>query len=249
MAETKIYDGRNWVQAKRMKNMQARDGDHWVNDNNRWQGWNHVNIFDGHDWHDSLQNDFERRTHTWNATWSQSYWSNNVRNGAYNNKHKGEWRVSWGPNRPVQGSYYHPREYWVDNWDYGNEGGMIGFDDGNMRWELSGSRIIRVQLYLHSLHSWYWNGGEAVVGTHNCRGWQGWFNERDHGIARRRYTTRDQGQWIDLPTWVGDGLRDNWLSGITTKADGNAGRQYMVFGGSGDGWKAPKLCITYDKPI
>ena len=124
---------------------------------------------------------------------------------------------------------------------------MAGFDDANIRATLAGARIERVELYLHSLHWAYMSGGTAVIGLHNARGWQERFSEVNHGVARVRYYRRDQGQWITLPNWVGDNLRDNLITGITTNADNNSLWQYGIFAGVGDSWKRPKLRITYWK--
>ena len=179
-----------------------------------------------------------QRQTTWSATWTGGYWSE-----VHNNVLK-PWTAVWSPDYPVQGSYnpFH------DTWDWGNEGGMIGFDDGNIRWMLSGARIDKVEVYLYSEHWAYQNGGQAVIGTHNHRGGRpGRFSEANHGVARARYTTRKQGQWITLPNWVGDNFKNNLLSGITVKADGTNIFQYGVFARARDGWKAPKLRITYTK--
>lgn len=227
-----------------MAHIDMRTGNGWqrLNSNNVriWNGssWQRpkARIWNGHDWIECLE---ERHVDTWDCTWSNGYWSD-----WHNNEAKGKWGgLVWAANHPLQGSYAPYR----DHWDWGNEGGMMGFDDGNIRWKLQGARIEKVELYLQACHFGYYSGGEAVIGTHNARGWQEYFSEINHGIVHARYYSRTQGQWIQLPNWVGDNFRDNKLAGFTTKADSPNLWQYGVFEGSDSGWKKPKLRITYWK--
>lgn len=177
---------------------------------------------------------------TWWATWSEGYWGrhqNFVSHAHYNSK--------INRNYPVQGNYVPSSDSFL-GWD-GIEGGMIGFDDGNIRSALKGAKINKIEIYLVSYHWYNWSGGTAVIGTHNTRGWTDRFQESNHGVARQRYTSRVQGHWITLPNWVGDNFRDNLLSGITVYADNTSKDQYGYFAGSLSGGDAPRLRITYTK--
>ncbi|MCD5422978.1 hypothetical protein [Limosilactobacillus fermentum] len=203
-----------------------------------WNGhdWEHgkARSWDGHNWINLLE---ERHVTTWDATWTQGYWSE--WHGHEAKGHQGY--LLWDGNYLLEGSY----GPYYDHWDWGNESGMIGFDDGSIRRELSGARIEKVELFLYEVHAGYYAGGQAVIGAHNSRGWQSHFHEINHGIARQRFYGRGNGQWITLPNWVGDNFRDNKLSGLTTYADGTSLWQYLVFAGTNQGWKKPKLRITY----
>lgn len=191
----------------------------------------HGRIWNGHEWVGFLD---EKHCDTFEATWTQGYWSWGAAKGR---------SALVSPNRPVQGCYrpYH------DSYDWGDEWGMIGFDDGRIRAALAGSRIEKVEVYLHSLHWMYGNGGQCVIGTHNGRGWQSRAWESNHSVAQARFWQRNQGQWITLPNWVGDNFRDNKLSGITVHAGTTNGFYYGYFAGTADGWMKPKLRFTYVK--
>ena len=211
-----------------------------------WQkvGSGNVRIFDGHDWrpgkahawdgHNWIDLLEERHCDTFEATWTQGYWSWGIA--------KGRSALVSG-NRPVQGCYrpYH------DSYDRGDEWGMIGFDDAAIRSALAGTNIEKVEVYLHSLHWMYGNGGQCVIGTHNGRGWQSKAWEANHSVAQARFWQRNQGQWITLPNWVGDNFRDNRLSGITVHAGTTNGWYYGYFAGTNDGWMKPKIRFTYTK--
>ena len=218
----RIYNGRDF-QKVGGGNVRIWDGHDWQHGKAR--SW------DGHNWINLLE---ERHVTTWDATWTQGYWSWNESKG-----HQGY--LVWDGNYPLQGSY----QPFMDRWDLGNAHGMIGFDDAGIRNALNGARIERVEVFLFYEHWGYYAGGQAVVGTHNARGWQSRFSEANHGVVRARYYGRHTGQWLTLPNWVGDNFRDNLLSGITLSADGTSLWQYGVAAGTNQGWKKPKLRITY----
>lgn len=175
---------------------------------------------------------------TWGATWTGGYWSS-----VHNNALKYNTAV-WGPSWLSSGCYSPDHDYF----DPGIESGMAGFDDGNIRWVLQGASIEKVELYLYAKHSYFWAGGTAVIGVHNARGGRphNWW-ENAHGVARARYSGRGQGQWITLPNWVGNDLRDNKITGITTHADNKNHDQYMIFSGTNEWNNRPQLRITYKK--
>lgn len=217
-----LYDGHNWVKVG-SGNVRMYDGHNWQPGKMR--------LYDGRNWITALES---RHVTTWEATWTQGYWS-------WGNAKGNERWLVWSGNYPLQGCY----QPFYDKYDRGNAGGMIGFDDGNIRQALAGARIEKVEVFLYYEHWAYDAGGEAVVGTHNGRGWQGRFSEANHGVCHARYYGRHTGQWLTLPNWVGDNFRDNLLSGITVHADNNNLWQYGVVAGTNCGWKKPKLRITY----
>lgn len=220
----KLWDGSKWVQ----KNDAVR-----IWNGNSWQKAK-VKLWtaQGEGFRTVSETRYQK---TWEATWTQGYWGSGAS--------KPNYRLSVA-NRLMQGRYGEP---WSQEWEGGIQGGMMGFDDNDIRNSLSGAAIEKVELYLHSQHWWYYAGGTAIIGCHNARGWQGWFQEINYNVARQRYTTRDQGFWITLPNWVGDNFRDNKLAGITTHANSSDPWYYGYFHGTNDGWKKPKLRITYRK--
>lgn len=178
-----------------------------------------------------------QHTKVWDATWTAGYWSWGAAKG---------WSAKVSPNKPIQGCYVtDPARAW-DQYDRGDEGGMIGFDDGDIRRTLSGARIDRIEVYLYAEHWYYYNGGTAIIGTHNAGGWQSHFSEANHGVVRRAMG-RQQGMWIQLPNWVGDNFKNNLLKGITVKAGTTNHSYYGYFSGTNDGNRKPKLRITYTK--
>ena len=195
-------------------------------------------IWNGHEWLNLLE---ERHVDVFNAVNSGGYWSEKHGNISHNH-----YNSLWAPNHPLQGNYTPHHDYWESRG--GSEGGMIYFDDQDIRNHLSGARIEKTEIFLFADHTGYYNGGEYVLGTHNFRGnWSDVFQEVNHGVVRGRFYGRNQGLWITLPNWIGENLRDNKISGITTKGEGQSLWQYIVYAGTAEGWKAPKLRITYVK--
>ncbi|OUP90880.1 hypothetical protein B5F04_00605 [Limosilactobacillus reuteri] len=193
-------------------------------------------IWNGHEWLNLLE---ERHVDVFNAVNSGGYWGSDHGNVSHNH-----FNSLWAPNHPLQGNYrpYH------DSFNNNGQHGMIYFNDQDIRNRLAGAKIEKTELFLYAVHSAYYSGGECVVGTHNFRGgWSDVFQEVNHSIARTRFYGRNQGQWITLPNWVGDNLRDNLITGITTNGENASLWQYIVYAGTNDGWKAPKLRITYWK--
>lgn len=183
-----------------------------------------------------------RKTKTWDSTWTQSYWGNgkwsqvrNLVDKAKDSSHRGKFLY--------QGRFNNPDIRWEG--DAGIQKGMIGFNDGDIRNSLRGTKIESVRLYLHSSHWWYYSGGQAVIGLHNSSGWQGSFRCSQYDVKRQNYGNRNEGHWIDLPVWVGERFRDNSTKGFVTYVnDWNNPLFYGYFFGTQDG-KKPKLQITY----
>lgn len=223
MAHIDMWNGSKW-QRLNSNNVRMWNGSSWQRPKAR--------IWNGHDWVECLE---ERHVDVFTTTGCQAYWSWGQAKG---------WNALVSPHRPTQGCYI-PYHDWYDK---GDERSMINFDDGYIRNVLSGARIEKVEVYLYMMHSMYYSGGEAVIGTHNARGWQSRYQEANFGVARARYYQRGQGQWIQLPNWVGDNFRDNLLSGLTVRAGDTSGYRYLWFAGSDDAdWAKPKLRITYWK--
>lgn len=131
--------------------------------------------------------------------------------------------------------------------DLGRQRSMIGFNDGDMRNKLNGSKIERVELYLRSSHFHFTTGGEAVIGYHNSDADKpSSFSEVVNGIKVEKFTKRNQGMWITLPNSVAEALRDGKARGITLYANTDDLKRYGYFYGVGTE-SAPQLRITYKK--
>lgn len=233
----KMFDGHNWIERK----ANAR-----IFKNGIWQPAKvYLYTAQNEGWRLVSEQTFVSQ---WDCTWSQSYWGQGA----------DRWGVpSWKPNtaKPVGGetngnALYQGRFGNPDmaiKGDKGIQRGMFGFNDGDIRKALSGSKIKKVELYVHSHHWWYYAGGELHLGTHNASGWQFKFSEANYNIVSQGYTARDQGRWITLPNWVGDNLRDNKIKGFTTHIESMGLNYYGYMYGSQGGSKKPKLKITYAK--
>lgn len=173
-----------------------------------------------------------RKVRTWESTWTQSYWG-------WNAAKEGK----AGGNRLYQGRYADPDQQWYG--DGGIQKGMAGFNDGDMRKHLSGAKIEKVEIYLHSNWFWYWAGGSACIGLHNSSGWQSKFHSVKNGIKYQRYGKREEARWITVPNWVGEWLRDGKARGFTTYDNTSNPWYYGYFYGTGGGSKRPKIRITY----
>lgn len=225
-----LYDGKKW-QRLDQRSISMWNGSGWVK--------GRVRIFDGDKWHDipGLQKTY---TTTWEAVASEGYWGptrGNLSHSHYNSLVRHD--------RLCQGNYLPYHDSFIGR--SGKESGMFWVDIDNMRNTLQGSRIDKVEVYMHVLHSGMGSGTQLTIGTHNTKTWQDKFSEVNHGVASVRYWGRDQGQWITIPNWVGEAFRDGKLCGFTT-FDYNADLwHYCYVAGLWDGWKKPKVRITYVK--
>lgn len=131
--------------------------------------------------------------------------------------------------------------------DYGRQRSMIGFNHSDMRSKMSGSKIIKVELYLRSKHFANTSGGDARIGLHNSNtNSPASFSESQHNVKTQKFSKRDQAQWITLPNSVGEAIRDNKAKGLTLYANVADASKYGYFYGLNNG-SAPQLRITYKK--
>lgn len=179
-------------------NVRVSNGHNWIPPRAR--------IWTGSEWKNLLE---DRHVDTWEATASEGYWGptkGNLAHTHYNSLVRHD--------RLCQGNYLPYHDSFIGR--NGKEGGMFWVDIDNMRNALQGSRIEKVEVYMHVLHSGYRSGTQLTIGTHNTRGWQDRFSQVNYGVASVRYYGQDQGQWITVPTWVGNDLRDGKICGFTT---------------------------------
>lgn len=131
--------------------------------------------------------------------------------------------------------------------DMGRQRAMVGFNDGDIRNNLKGAKIEKVEIYLRNRHFWYANGGKAVIGYHNSSTDKpSSFSETKHGAKEQNYSKRSQGQWITMPDEFGELLRDNKAKGFTLYANTHDLKKYGYFYGVGTS-NPPQIRITYKK--
>lgn len=178
----------------------------------------------------------ERKTRVWEATWSDSYSENNIREPAYKVGEQG---------RMYQGRYGNPDSYWYGN-PWGIQRSAFGFD-GSVYSELNGARIEKVELYLHINHAWYWAGAVACIGVHNFSSRPERFNHVRYGIKEVRYNSRNEGKWITLDNSVGSWFANGSVKGFTLYKNSDDPLYYGYWYGTNGGGIRPKLRVTYYK--
>lgn len=167
----------------------------------------------------------ETLTRTYHSTWSASWYGYGKRSGA---------RLYQGATGLGDGT--------------GNQYGKIGFPSADIRSDLAGSTVDRVELRMTNEHSWNNSGLTARFGTHNNTT-EPSGNSSTSGQFNRvsRSWGRGQTGWIDLPTAVGGELRDNQTQGITTGRPTAGSRNDYGYwrGHNAAGSQRPQLRITY----
>jgi hypothetical protein len=130
----------------------------------------------------------------------------------------------------------------------GNQFSLIGFNDAQIRADLAGSTISKVELYLNNNH-WYNNsGGTAVIGTHNLTtfGSSVTYPSSTDNITQASFTY-GQAKWVTIANSIGNALRDNTAKGILLgKGPSTSHTYYGYFAGNGQSGE-PQLRITYKK--
>lgn len=170
----------------------------------------------------------QRITKTWDCTYTQTY------------REAGTRRTDYRSDKICQGRYvYEP---------WGIMRSLIGFDNGsNIRNELQGAKIERVELFMHNEHWYYYAGGTMYVGYHNHANEPDIFSHSAYGVKSQKFYGRGSSQWVTLPNALAEGIRDGYYKGVSIFANSGDGEYYGIFSGMWDGGNAPKLRITYSK--
>lgn len=220
-----------------MAGIMRYDGSKWVENNtiNRYnatkKAWEKAEVYryNGSSW---VKISEERKVKTFECTWSQSY------------SGRGEQKPLFLDSRGVahQGRYGAP---YTQDWDWGIQKSMIGFDDASIRRELSGAKIEKVEIYLRNKHFWYYGGGYAMIGYHNISTRPAKFSSSKNSVLKEYYTGRGAGKWLEMPLEFGTLLRDNKAKGFTLYAPTEILDYYGYFYGASGGTSKPKIRITY----
>lgn len=162
---------------------------------------------------------------TFDATWTQSYRDTNAK------------RPDWKAGKLCQGRYI--EEPW------GIQRSLCGF--GDIKSQLAGAKILKVELYLCNQHWYYMAGGNAVIGYHNHAYEPDTFSHSVYNALTTSFSARGQARWINMPLALGEGIRDGRYKGISLFANTENKSYYGYFYGVADGSKKPKLKVTYAK--
>jgi hypothetical protein len=163
-------------------------------------------------------------TTTWDATWSQTYRSDNTKRTDY------------------RGSSLMQGDSGEDPWNI--QRSLCGF--GDIQTALAGSKINKVELYLRCEHAWYQAGMTAYIGYHNHASEPTTFSHSVYGAKTQKFNYRGHAQWITLPNSFAEGIRDDKYEGFSIYASSSSKEYYGEFNGAGSSYK-PKLKITYTK--
>lgn len=220
-----------------MANIFRWNGKSWAEflDIMRWNGkaWERSEVFryNGKNFEKITQ---QRFTKTFECTWSQGYGGS------------GSKKPAWLGSEDVchQGRYGDP---YTAEYDWGIQKSMIGFDDAQIRKELSGAKIEKVEIYLRNKHFWYFAGGYSVIGYHNASSRPNTFQYTQSQIRKDYYNGRGSAKWIEMPDSFGELLRDNKAKGFVLYAPTTILDYYGYFYGAGGGSSRPKIRITYVK--
>lgn len=128
--------------------------------------------------------------------------------------------------------------------NHGRQSGMIGFNDAQIRSDLSGAEILRCEVFVRC-HSAHGNNVRAVFGYHNQSNVPGSFSETQYWAQSDTFTP-GQGKWVQIPNSLGQRLRDGTARGVTLHANSSSNAYVGSFQGRGNN-SPPQLRITYRK--
>lgn len=166
-------------------------------------------------------------TKNYSATWSGSYRSN----GAYSSSHGS------GMTQGNSG----------DGW-LGDARALVGFNDSQIRKDLSGATIKGCYITLYANHWWENNGGTARIGTHK-------YSSRPSKIGGSSINPQrvSSGGWpkpgkrkVSLGTGIGNEFKSGAARGIMLGPTNDSNDQYGKFNGNGQS-NEPVLTIVYVK--
>ena len=133
------------------------------------------------------------------------------------------------------------------NTNYGNRRSMIGFNTAQIRKDLAGAEIVKIELRLsRRKDSVGAKTATIVIGSHNNASAPSKFSENWYGQGHVRLD-KNSTKWTTLDKWFGEYLKDNRIKGITIHSK-NTGNSYLadLFGMGSTSYK-PMLRITYKK--
>ena len=167
----------------------------------------------------------QQRTKTYTSTWTRSYQGD------------GSLRIS---NGDMYQGYYSGTN--------GNQRSLIGFNDDQIRSDLSGATINKVEVRLDNQHFYYNSGGVACIGTHNYGGAPStWSGSRVDEIRQTFNWAKGAVKWVTVSNTFGTDLRDGTATGLALGPGVNTSLTYYGFFAGQNGTYKPQIRITYTK--
>lgn len=134
-----------------------------------------------------------------------------------------------------------------------NRYGKVGFDDAQIRSDLSGATIDKIEIRFKNEHTWFndgWTVSQARIGTHNHASEPTGSSSTSGSFGRSLHSWgKGQTKYVTLPNAIGEELRDNTTKGLTLgrTSGGTQGEYGWMTGADGSSSTKPRLRITYTK--
>nr|DAY18627.1 MAG TPA: hypothetical protein [Caudoviricetes sp.] len=127
--------------------------------------------------------------------------------------------------------------------NYGNRGSMIGFDYRQMRKDLAGAEILKVEMYLRCEWTLV-NKGYAIIGTHDSDSPPAGMDNRGYWYMAEEFR-KGQAKWFDARKLLVEQIQKGHSKGVTLYTKKMDNEHVCAFNaGSGH---TPKLRVTYRK--
>lgn len=130
----------------------------------------------------------------------------------------------------------------------GNQRSLIGFDDSQIRSDLSGATITKVELRLDNTHFYNNSGGTAVIGTHDYGSAPAsWSGSRVDENRETESWAKGALKWVTLANSFGNDLKSGAATGIALGPGNSTSLTYYGYFVGQNGSNKPQLRITYSK--
>jgi hypothetical protein len=166
-------------------------------------------------------------TKTYTSTWTRSYQGD------------GDLRISNGD--MYQGRY---------SSTHGNQRSLIGFNDDQIRADLSGATIKKVEVRLDNTHFYNNSGGTAVLGTHNYGSAPGSWGDSRVDQGRQDFSwAKGSLKWVTVSNAFGNDFKSGAATGLALGPGNSTSLTYYSYwvGQNGSSSTRPAIRITYTK--
>lgn len=164
-------------------------------------------------------------TKTYTSTWTRSYQGD------------GSLRIS---NGDIYQGYYSSTN--------GNQRSLIGFDDDQIRSDLSGATITKVEVRLDNTHFYNNSGGTAVLGTHDYGSApSSWSGSRVNESRQNFSWAKGALKWVTVSNSFGTDLKSGAATGIALGPGDSTSLTYYGYFVGQNGTYKPQVRITYTK--
>lgn len=164
-------------------------------------------------------------TKTYTSTWTRSYQGD------------GDLRISNGD--IYQGQYSSTN---------GNQRSLIGFDDDQIRADLSGATVTKVEIRLDNTHFYNNSGGTAVLGLHDYGSAPGsWSDSRVVQSIENETWAKGALKWVTVSNFFGTELQNGDATGLALGPGDSTSLTYYGYFVGQNGTNKPQIRITYTK--